>query len=133
MFKKEETGGETIIAAGVRVEGDFSSKGRVVIDGEVMGNIKTSDDIHIGEQAKIVANVHARNAVVAGEIKGNVRIKDKLDVTSTARIKGDITANIFSVEAGASLNGKCSAGENIAEKIKLAVKQEKKEGENIIT
>lgn len=120
MFKKGESGGETIIATGVRVEGDFTSQGRVIIDGEVVGNVKTEDDIHIGEQAKIVANVHARNAIVAGEIKGNMRIKDRLDATSTARIKGDITAGIFTVEAGASLNGKCVAGENLTQKAKPA-------------
>lgn len=120
MFKKNEGGGETIIASGVRVEGDFTSKGRVIIDGEVIGNVKTEDDIHIGEQAKIIANVHARNAIVAGEIKGNVKIIDRLDVTSTARIKGDITANIFTVEAGGSLNGKCIAGETMSEKTKPA-------------
>lgn len=136
MFKKDESGGETIIAVGVRVEGDFTSKGRVIIDGEVMGNVKTEDDIHIGEQAKIVANVHARNAVVAGEIKGNIRIKERLDVASSARIKGDITANILAVEAGASLNGKCSTGETSVEKIKSAPRKEdveklERETENI--
>ncbi|MEA3272752.1 MAG: polymer-forming cytoskeletal protein [Patescibacteria group bacterium] len=120
MFKKDEAGGETIIAAGVRVEGDFTSKGRVIIDGEVMGNVKTEDDIHIGEQAKIIANVHARNAIVAGEIKGNVRIKDRLDITSTSKIKGDITASVLTMEAGAALSGKCSAGDVSIQKTKPA-------------
>lgn len=123
MFKKDEVGGETIIASGVRVEGDFTSRGKVVIDGEVMGNIKTEDDIHVGEQAKIVANVQARNAVVSGEIKGNVRIQDRMDITSSARIKGDITATIFSVEAGAILNGKCCIGEKSTEKKQFVTKQ----------
>ncbi|NQU83488.1 MAG: polymer-forming cytoskeletal protein [Parcubacteria group bacterium] len=126
MFKKDEAGGETIIAYGVRVEGDFTSKGRVIIDGEVLGNIKTDDDIHIGEQAKIVANVHARNAIIAGEVKGNVRIKDRLDMISTARVKGDVTASILAIEGGASLNGKCSVGDRNTEKAKPAVVEEEK-------
>lgn len=118
MFKKgETTGGETIIACGVRVDGDFTSKGRVIIDGEVIGNVKTDDDIQIGDQAKIVANVSARSGIIAGEVKGNVKVKDRLDLTATAKIKGDITANILSIEAGALINGKCSIGEISAEKI----------------
>lgn len=112
MFKREERGGETIIAAGVRVEGEFVSKGKIIIDGEVIGNIKTEDDINIGGQAKIVANIIARSGIVAGEVKGNIRVKDRLDILATANIKGDVTANILSIEAGANLNGKCSVGEN---------------------
>jgi len=112
MFKREEQGGETIIAAGVRVEGEFVSKGKVIIDGEVVGNIKTEDDINIGAQAKIIASIIARSGIIAGEVKGNIRVKDRLDILSTANIKGDVSASILSIEAGANLNGKCSIGEN---------------------
>jgi cytoskeletal protein CcmA (bactofilin family) len=112
MFKREEQGGETIIAAGVRVEGEFISKGKVIIDGEVIGNIKTEDDINIGGQAKIIANIIALSGIIAGEVKGNIRVKDRLDILATANIKGDVTANVLSIEAGANLNGKCAVGEN---------------------
>jgi cytoskeletal protein CcmA (bactofilin family) len=126
MFKKEEQGGETIIAAGVRVEGEFVSKGKLIIDGDVAGNIKTEDDINIGEQAKIVANISAQNGIIAGEIKGDIRIKGRLDILRTANVKGDVSANILSIEAGANLNGKCAVGENAtAEKPNGRVAREK--------
>ncbi|NIP32680.1 hypothetical protein GWN26_06265, partial [Candidatus Saccharibacteria bacterium] len=71
MFKKDGEfgeGGETIIARGVKLEGDFKSEGNVVVEGEVNGALTTSNDLRVSEGAKINANVKAQSAVVAGEI-----------------------------------------------------------------
>ena len=68
MFRKHEgeiQGGETIIAPGVRVEGDFTSQGFVLIDGEVLGTVKTESDLDVGERAKISADVTAATAVAS--------------------------------------------------------------------
>lgn len=105
-----EGAGQTMIAQGVKVEGDFSSKGNVVIEGEVNGSVSTDSDLTVGESAKIQANVRAGNATVAGEIQGNLQVDDKLDVASSARIRGDVTAAVLVVAAGATINGKVSMG-----------------------
>ncbi|MBU4315411.1 polymer-forming cytoskeletal protein [Patescibacteria group bacterium] len=99
-------GSETIIAHGVRVEGDFVSDGDVVIEGEVAGTIQAAGDLKIGELAKIGANVIARSAIVAGEIRGNIQVAEKLELLSSARMIGDVTAMVLSVSSGAQVNGK---------------------------
>lgn len=117
MFRKNEgeiQGGETIIAPGVRVEGDFTSQGFVLIDGEVIGSVKTESDLDVGERAKISADVTAANAHVLGMIKGNIIVGEKLEVASTAHIVGDITAKTLVVEQGAIINGRISMGEGAA-------------------
>ncbi len=96
---------ETIIAHGVRVEGDFVSKGGVLIEGEVSGSLQTAGDLRVGGEAKIRADVTAQNAVVAGEIRGNVQIADRLELLESAKMIGDITASVLSVSAGAQVNG----------------------------
>ena len=110
MFKNESTTKaateETVIAQGVRMEGDFVSQGDVLIEGEVNGNIQTASDLRVGTAAKIRADVTAKNAVVAGEIRGNLMVAGRLEILETAKIIGDITATILSVGAGAQLNGK---------------------------
>ena len=97
--------GETIIAHGVRVEGEFVSQGNVVVEGEVQGTIQTAGDLQVGTEAKIRANVTAQNAVVAGEIRGNIQIDGRLELQESASVIGDVTANVLSVAAGAQLNG----------------------------
>ena len=112
MFKKDDSsydGGQaqdTIIAHGVKVEGEFISQGNIIIEGEVHGIIKTERDLRVGEQARVIASVTADNAVIAGVVKGNVKINESLELTPTSRITGDIKAKIVTMSPGAILNGK---------------------------
>lgn len=103
-------GGETVIAQGVKVEGDFKSSGNVVIEGEVAGSVAVAGDLRIGDAARIEADVSARNAVVAGEIRGNIAVAEKLDLGATSKVTGDVSAAVLEVAAGAVVNGRVSMG-----------------------
>lgn len=102
--------GDTVIAAGVKVEGDFTSEGNIVIEGEVVGSLKTAQDLQVGEHARIAAEVAASNARVAGEVRGNMTIREKLELSATARVQGDVQVKVLTVEAGAQLNGRVLMG-----------------------
>ena len=102
----KNTSEETIIARGVRVEGDFKSQGAVLIEGEVAGNVQTAGDLRVGDEAKIHADVVAQNAVVGGEVRGNIQGAGKLELLSSAKMIGDVSADVLSVQAGALVNGK---------------------------
>ncbi|MDG1949814.1 MAG: polymer-forming cytoskeletal protein [bacterium] len=106
--------GETIIAQGVRVEGDFHSQGDVVIDGEVAGSVETSSGLRVGDTARIHADVKAADAVVAGEVQGNMFVTGMLELLATSKVVGDITTSSISVAAGAELNGRVSMGQPTA-------------------
>lgn len=109
MFKKEEGGSsETVIANGVKVEGDFTSPGNVRIEGMVKGSVKAQGDLMITETARIEADVHAANAVIAGEVRGDVTVEDKLQLLETAKVNGNISGRVLSVAAGAVLQGNCA-------------------------
>lgn len=116
MFKKEDNMGasETVIANGVKVEGDFSSPGNVRIEGMVVGKVKAEGDLIVSESATIEADVTAANATVAGEIKGDLIAEDKLELLSTARIYGNINCRQLSVETGASISGNCQVAQEKA-------------------
>ena len=101
---------ETIIAEGVKVDGDFVSQGDVIIDGEVTGSVQTDSALRIGESAKIRADVSARSAVISGEVQGNVRVTERLDLTESALVHGDVEARLLSIAPGARLNGRVSMG-----------------------
>lgn len=120
MFKDKKSGpmpnaaaGETIIAQGVKVEGDFHSNGDVVIDGEVAGSVETTKSLRIGETARIKADVHAQNAVVAGHVQGNLVVDQMLELLATSEVKGDVTTGRISVAAGAQINGKLAMGSHV--------------------
>jgi len=113
MFNKQDQGGannefETVIGPSVKVKGDFNAQGNIIVEGIVEGSLKTAGSLEVGEKAKVVANVDAREAKIGGEIKGNVKIKGFLEITAAAKIFGDIDAASISIERGATFNGKCT-------------------------
>lgn len=128
MFKKEDGDSvETVIGPSVQVEGNFVANGDIVIEGIVSGSIKTEKNLRIGEGAKVYAKISAANALVAGEIQGNIKIKETLELTSTAKIFGDVKTKILNVAPGASLNGKCFAGQDKKAKLEKIEDREKLE------
>lgn len=100
----------TVIARGVRVEGEFASQGDVLIEGEVHGHVSTSGMLTVGPEARLKADVTAQEAVVAGTVEGNLSVKNRLELKSTAKVMGDVACETAVVEAGAVLNGKTSIG-----------------------
>lgn len=106
--EENPTEATTIIGEGVKLEGKFSGAGNVTVRGEVVGSLKTSDDILIEQSAKIEADVEAKNLTIAGEIHGNVLCHGQLRLLSSGKIFGDVTTAILSVETGAAIKGQCS-------------------------
>lgn len=117
-MSNRETGHEpeTIIAASVKLEGDFVSQGNVLIEGVVEGSMKTTRDLRVGEKASITADVTAANATVAGEIRGNLIVTEKLDLEPSAHVYGDVRTKILTVAAGAQINGRLIMGQEAGDK-----------------
>lgn len=105
-MKSKNAGGETIIAEGVKVEGDFTSNGNVVIEGMVHGNVAATGNVVVGPNAVIDADLSAQNLQMSGQIKGNVRVEDKVEMAASSVLEGDLTTHVLSVAAGATINGK---------------------------
>jgi cytoskeletal protein CcmA (bactofilin family) len=106
---------DTIIGSSIKIQGDLVSDGSITVEGEVNGNVKTQQNLRVGEKAKIVADVNASDAQIAGTVQGNVDIKGGLHLLPSARVDGDISASNLVVESGAVFNGKCSMTEHVAD------------------
>ncbi|MDD2646735.1 MAG: polymer-forming cytoskeletal protein [Patescibacteria group bacterium] len=107
---------QTVIGAGVKVEGKFDAIGDVVLKGRLTGTLDTQSALFLEEGAFIDGDMTAKNANLAGEIKGNVKVQNQVGLTKTAKIKGDLECQILSIEAGAIFNGRCSIGRQVPEK-----------------
>ena len=110
MFNKEAKlekfkDAETIIGASVRVKGNFQGQGNIVIEGTLEGSLKTNANLFIGEKAKVIASVEAKDAIINGELQGNVKTKGYLAIGSGAKIFGDIQYGSLSISQGAIVHG----------------------------
>ncbi len=123
---------DTVIGHSIKIEGDLVSNGSITVEGEVVGSLKTEQVLRVGERAKIVADVKAREALVSGKVNGNVAVEGKLELAETAEVNGDISAATLSIAAGAVFNGRCSMtnqGQSapVVEKANVAAKSDSEE------
>lgn len=106
---------ETVIGLSVKVKGDFVCQGSMIIEGTVEGNLKTENDLYVGEKSKITADIKAKNAKISGFVQGNLDIDGFLELTSTAKIQGNVNVKSLSIAKGASLNGICTMSNQAAQ------------------
>jgi cytoskeletal protein CcmA (bactofilin family) len=100
----------TIVGLGCLFEGNLTlPEGLTRIDGEVIGNIKGSGGLIIGESGSVKGDLSIENVVVYGKVHGNIRARS-LEIRASGRVDGDVQVQELVVEKGAMYNGKCSMG-----------------------
>ena len=102
-----EGGIETLIGKDTMIKGNINSKGTIRIDGKFEGDINTTGNIIVGDNAIITAQVTALNATIAGTVYGNIDISEKLELLPSARMYGDIKVGVLTINAGATFKGAC--------------------------
>jgi cytoskeletal protein CcmA (bactofilin family) len=102
---------DTIVSSSMRIEGELKSNGNIHIDGLVTGKVHTSQDLIVGPNAQIDADVVAANGSIAGIIKGNVLVKNHLQILPTGKIIGNISCATLEISAGAYFSGACKMSE----------------------
>ena len=108
---RQEQNPETIVSSSMRIEGELKSNGNIRIDGIVTGKIHTSQDLLIGPNAQIDADVIANNAMVAGVVKGNITVKESLVIMETGRVLGNISCGKLGIREGSYFSGACKMQE----------------------
>lgn len=89
-----------IIGAGLKIV----SQGTLQIDGEVQGDVLGSKVI-IGQSGKVTGLVNAENVLVEGSVYGTIKGVDVV-LKSNATVEGDIYHQMFTLEQGASFEGR---------------------------
>jgi cytoskeletal protein CcmA (bactofilin family) len=130
-----ETQADTIIGADVNVKGNLKNKGSIQINGTVEGEIKSDENITVGESAIVTGPIAAKNVLISGKANGTIDASEKLEIDPTGVVDGEIKAKTLIVREGAVFNGNCVMASDIkAEPVATTkdesekdVKEEKKE------
>lgn len=103
-FKKADT----LIGKKTSFEGVLNSSDTIRIDGKFRGEIKTNEDLMIGENAQVEALVEANSVLIEGSLNGNIVVKGKVELASTGKLYGDILVGNLVIMEGAIFNGNCN-------------------------
>jgi len=105
----------TKIAKGVKIEGKFSFKGLVIIEGSITGKINSEDLLTISESGNVESSLKAKDAILAGNFKGDMTVTGLVRIKPTGKFIGNLTqkngASLI-IEKGGLLEGKSLVPDN---------------------
>ena len=112
----EAVGAPATIGKSVQIRGEVKGSEDLLVDGVVEGTITLSDSrLTIGPNAKVQANVSARDVVVVGSLNGDIQASGRVELRAGANLTGDIRAARLSIEENAILSGKVDLAQPAAQ------------------
>jgi cytoskeletal protein CcmA (bactofilin family) len=97
-----------LLGRGTRFEGKLFFEGRVRIDGQFKGEIKSDDTLVIGDGAEVNAEIDCATVIVrGGVVHGNIRAKDALELHSPGKLVGNIHSPSIFIDRGVEFQGSC--------------------------
>ena len=103
-------GGESVIAAGLSIEGKIEGSGNVRMAGRFKGDVRIDGNFTMDGGAHLTGQVLAGIVVVGGELQGNIESAKRVDVLEGGVIVGDVKAGSITVAAGSRMRGHVEFG-----------------------
>jgi cytoskeletal protein CcmA (bactofilin family) len=95
------------IGKSVQIRGEVKGSEDLLVDGLVEGTITLSDSrLTIGANARVQANVGARDVVILGTLNGNINAAGRVELRAGCQVIGDLRAARLAIEENAVFTGK---------------------------
>ena len=95
-----------VIGPSIHIEGQLTGEEALIIEGKVEGTIDLkNNNLTIGTNGKIKADVFANTIRVEGELKGDLHGKERVHISKTGKVTGNIYGPRVSIEDGAHFRG----------------------------
>jgi cytoskeletal protein CcmA (bactofilin family) len=102
-----KTGEFAHIGKSVVIKGELSGSEDLYVDGTVEGTIQLQgNNLVIGPNGHVHADVNAKGVAVQGKLEGNIRASERVELQKSAVIVGDIVTQRIAIEEGAYFKGK---------------------------
>ena len=101
---------ESVIAAGLTIEGKIEGAGHVRIAGSFKGDVHVQGNLTIDAGAQLTGGVKADTVIVGGELQGNIDAASRVELLQTGVLNGDLKAGSLIVAAGSRMRGRAEFG-----------------------
>lgn len=110
MSTTSPKGSESILAAGLTIEGKIEGNGNIRVAGRFKGNVNVKGELTIEPGAAIDGEVKADTIFVGGEVKGQIAANSRVELKESGTLIGDLKAGSLTVAAGSKMRGKVEFG-----------------------
>lgn len=97
--------GLSIIAKDLTIAGDLHAAGVIRVEGRVIGNVHSGDQVLLTDGGIIEGDVVCREAVIGGRVHGSINGEERIELQATAMIHGDIVTRRLLIQEGSTVNG----------------------------
>jgi len=101
---------ESIIAAGLVIEGKIEGAGHVRIAGDFKGDVNVQGNLTIETGAHLTGGVKADTVIIGGQLDGNIDAASRVELLQTGVLNGELKAGSLTVAAGSRMRGKAEFG-----------------------
>jgi cytoskeletal protein CcmA (bactofilin family) len=102
----DRKGTPAMIGASIRVKGELYGEEDLVIQGHVEGTIEVKkNNLTVGAQGAVKANVRARIITVEGKVEGDLHGEERIVIRQSGDVRGNIVAPRVSLDDGAKFKG----------------------------
>ncbi|HUQ99629.1 MAG TPA: polymer-forming cytoskeletal protein [Gemmatimonadaceae bacterium] len=101
---------ETVIAAGLTIDGKIEGTGHVRMAGRFKGDVNVDGDLTIEPGAKITGSVRASTVTIAGDLEGNIEGASRVELLASGVLNGDLKAGSLTVASGSRMRGNVAFG-----------------------
>ena len=101
---------ESLISAGLVIEGKIEGAGHVRIAGTFKGDVNVQGNLTIEAGAHLTGGVKADTVIVGGQLDGNIDAASRVELLATGVLNGELKAGSLTVAAGSRMRGKAEFG-----------------------
>jgi cytoskeletal protein CcmA (bactofilin family) len=103
------------IGKSVVICGEVKGSEDLIVDGRVEGTVTLSESrLTIGPNAKVQADLSARDVLILGQVNGNVVATGRVELRAGCSVEGDIRAFRLAIEDNAVFRGKVDLTQSVA-------------------
>ncbi len=95
----------SLVGTGSTLRGDLVVDGLVRVDGDVLGAIRSTGKVVVGQAGRCESSIQARSAIIGGLVKGDVCVTERLSVLDGAVIVGNVFAPRLDAEGDIVIHG----------------------------
>jgi cytoskeletal protein CcmA (bactofilin family) len=110
MTMSTPKGSESVLAAGLTIEGKIEGNGNIRVAGRFKGNVNVKGELMIEPGASIDGEVKADTVFVGGEVRGHLIAASRVEFKESGTLVGDLKAGTLTVAAGSKMRGKVEFG-----------------------